>query len=169
MRSSVKIPPADRNQRRRQARGKSEDHPARRAQPTQDVIGSPQDYASPLAPRTPASADRGELKQPGKRRMRTAIITPRPPGYRSDAFAQHVREDGIGGWRCRRPVHPRRCCCGGVRARKAPRKTTASADASGSPVSSPAADRLCGTDLDHSSAWSARTRTAIRRPVFRIE
>ena len=67
-----------------------------------------------------------------------------------------------------RPVHRRWRCCGGERARKAPRNTPASADSFGSPFGPQVAERLCGINLDRRSAWSARTRLAIRMPTFRL-
>jgi len=108
---------------------------------------------------TPASAaDRVEFTQSGKRSMRTAIITPGPPGVRR-RFLRPAREGGIGGWRCRDP-----CTAGAdAVAVHGPGGATQHNGLSGClwlPGWLPVADRLCGTDLDHSSTWSARTRTA---------
>jgi len=74
--------------------------------------------------------------------MRTAVITPRLPGSRSDAFAQRVREGGIDDWRCRDPGAASADAVAAGGSGKVPR-TSASADAVGSPFGSQVADRLC--------------------------
>lgn len=100
-----------------------------------------------------AAADRVEFKQPGEEmasRPRSSLHghTGSPAMPSPSTYEKTVSADSVAQMLLRRAGQER------------PRITSPSADADGSPV----ADRLCGTHLDHSSAWSARTRLAIRMP-----